>query len=124
MQANRHREETLVAVGAALLVLNLWIPYYRVIDDAYISYRYSQQLARGFGLVWNPGEAPVEGYTNFLLVLTEAPGIALGWDPLRIAQTLSVLSLLAGAWMLWRSSKNEPSAAPSFAAAVDHAGAH
>jgi arabinofuranosyltransferase len=37
-------------------------------DDAYISYRYVQNLAQGTGLVFNPGEY-VEGYTNFLWVL-------------------------------------------------------
>ena len=34
-------------------------------DDAYISWRYAENLARGLGLVWNEGEY-VEGYTNFL----------------------------------------------------------
>jgi len=37
-------------------------------DDAYISYRYAQNLARGHGLVFNPGER-VEGYSNLLYVL-------------------------------------------------------
>ena len=34
-------------------------------DDAYISFRYAENLALGRGLVWNEGER-VEGYTNFL----------------------------------------------------------
>lgn len=38
------------------------------IDDAYISYRYAQNLAQGNGLVFNHGER-VEGYSNFLYVL-------------------------------------------------------
>jgi hypothetical protein len=29
-----------------------------------ISMRYAQHLAQGHGLVWNIGEAPVEGFTN------------------------------------------------------------
>jgi hypothetical protein len=33
------------------------------LDDAYISYRYSQNLAQGKGLVFNRGER-VEGYSN------------------------------------------------------------
>ncbi|MEE2643938.1 MAG: hypothetical protein VYD19_03290, partial [Myxococcota bacterium] len=37
-------------------------------DDAYISFRYAAQFARGEGLVFNPGEW-VEGYTNFLWTL-------------------------------------------------------
>jgi arabinofuranosyltransferase len=38
-------------------------------DDAYISMRYARHLADGHGLVWNIGEAPVEGFTNFLWVV-------------------------------------------------------
>ncbi len=41
-------------------------------DDAYISYRYGQNLMRGEGLVYNPGEY-VEGYTNFLWTVLTAP---------------------------------------------------
>src|SRR5688572_20411043 len=43
--------------------------YFPLFDDAMISMRYARNLADGHGLVWNPGEAPVEGYTNFLWTL-------------------------------------------------------
>jgi hypothetical protein len=43
--------------------------YFVLFDDAMISMRYARNLARGFGPVWNPGETPVEGYTNPLWVL-------------------------------------------------------
>ena len=39
--------------------------FFTLVDDAMISMRYSRNLASGYGLVWNPGELPVEGYTNF-----------------------------------------------------------
>jgi hypothetical protein len=42
------------------------------LDDAYISYRYAENLVRGEGLVFNHGER-VEGYSNFLYVLGVAP---------------------------------------------------
>jgi hypothetical protein len=42
--------------------------YFVLFDDAMISMRYAKNLARGFGLVWNPGDIPVEGYTNPLWV--------------------------------------------------------
>ena len=42
------------------------------LDDAYISYRYAENLVRGEGLVFNRGER-VEGYSNFLYVLAVAP---------------------------------------------------
>jgi arabinofuranosyltransferase len=43
-------------------------------DDAYISYRYAQNLLDGHGLVYNVGER-VEGYSNFLYVLIVAAGL-------------------------------------------------
>jgi hypothetical protein len=38
--------------------------YFTLVDDAMISMRYARHLAQGHGLVWNIGEAPVEGFTN------------------------------------------------------------
>ncbi|MBK6533399.1 MAG: hypothetical protein IPF99_28570 [Deltaproteobacteria bacterium] len=46
------------------------------VDDAYISYRYALHLARGAGLVFNPGER-VEGYTNFLWTVLAALSLRL-----------------------------------------------
>lgn len=68
----------------------LWLQRRFIYDDSFISYRYSHNLARGFGITWNVGERPVEGYTNFLLVVVLAPFIALGADPLWITRLLSV----------------------------------
>ena len=38
-------------------------------DDSMISMRYARNLAEGYGLVWNRGFEPVEGYTNLAWVL-------------------------------------------------------
>jgi hypothetical protein len=43
--------------------------YFVLFDDAMISMRYARNLAAGYGLVWNPGGEPVEGYTNPLWVV-------------------------------------------------------
>lgn len=40
------------------------ITYFTLVDDAMVSMRYAQHLAHGFGLVWNIGQKPVEGFTN------------------------------------------------------------
>src|SRR5262249_19566820 len=62
------------------------------------SYRYAAHLAHGQGLVYNPGER-VEGYTNFLWILTLATGVLLGGDPVRLGTVLggiaSALTVLA-----------------------------
>ncbi len=42
---------------------------FSLFDDAMISLTYARSLAAGHGLVWMPGEAPVEGYTNLLWTL-------------------------------------------------------
>lgn len=79
-------------LGAALL--EVWyaaVPF----DDAYISFRYADNLARGRGLVYNPGE-PVEGYTNFLWVVLVAAGIRLGLDPVLVALTLGRVAFVTG----------------------------
>ncbi len=48
-------------------------------DDAFISFRYAQNLVEGRGLVYNEGER-VEGYTNPLWTLWVAAGLALGGE--------------------------------------------
>jgi hypothetical protein len=49
-------------------------------DDAYITYRYADNLVRGLGLVFNEGER-VEGYTNLSWTLWTALGLRLGASP-------------------------------------------
>ena len=66
-------------------------------DDAFISFRYAQNLVEGNGLVYNIGER-VEGYTNFLWTLLFAPFIGMGFDPAPISTLLGMalsLGLLA-----------------------------
>lgn len=47
-----------VGVAATLVVLcwGMSHSYTAVFDDAYITYRYADNLRRGLGLVFNPGE--------------------------------------------------------------------
>jgi arabinofuranosyltransferase len=78
---------TLVPPLALLLIHGLSYDY--INDDAYISFRYARNLARGDGLVFNVGE-PVEGYTNFLWTLQVGAGLALGGDPERFAPWLGL----------------------------------
>src|SRR5689334_9481238 len=64
------------------------------LDDAFISYRYAENLVRGRGLVFNPGER-VEGYTNFLWVLFSAAAMRIGADSFAATRSLGVASYLA-----------------------------
>ncbi len=62
---------------------------FRVIDDAYITFRYIDNLLNGHGLVFNIGER-VEGYSNFLWLVLLIPFRAFGIDPVHAAQGLGM----------------------------------
>ena len=96
--------EILIAV---LAVAARIIPGPRTIDDAYITFRYAQNLIAGEGLVYNPGEA-VLGTTTpvyaFLLagmglltggIRAPFPSLALALNALADAATCMLLILLA-----------------------------
>jgi hypothetical protein len=63
-------------------------------DDAFISFRYAQNLVAGNGLVYNVGER-VEGYTNFLWTLLAALAIRLGGDLVLLSYAAGVVIGLA-----------------------------
>jgi len=67
---------------------------FSLFDDAMISMRYAANLAAGDGLVWNPGQPPVEGYTNLLWTLWMAV-LHLVPVPVRLTSLLVSLSGVA-----------------------------
>lgn len=73
-----HFRIILVAVFAVIMLFTFLRSY--PVDDAFITYRYAQNLVDGHGPVWNPGER-VEGYSNFLWLLMIAFGMLLGLQP-------------------------------------------
>src|SRR5579884_1078180 len=103
MFVRRYRTELLIAVAAlaiaaGLLPLRFRFPF----DDTFITFRYAQNLAHGFGIVWNPGGAHTEGYTNFLFMLLLVPVAAMGWDLVSPAQWIGVISVAISAIALYR----------------------
>ncbi len=90
-------------LSLALLLVHAW--WYRFLtDDAFISFRYARNLARGHGLVFNAGFERVEGYTNFLWVIVLAAFDRAGIAPERIANVLSLLCGVAIWWLVLRAS--------------------
>ncbi len=85
---------------AATQILGSW-----VLDDAFISFRYSRNLIDGYGLTFNPGGEIVEGYTNFLWTMTLALVLALGYEPLVAAHLLTLTFALATLVLLYRFAK-------------------
>lgn len=90
---------------AALAIAARVIPGPRIIDDAYITFRYAQNLLAGNGLVYNPGEAvlgtttPI--YTLFLAALAvplggvQAPFPEIAWIANAVIDAGSCLLLIA-----------------------------
>ena len=70
--------------------------YFSLFDDAMVAMRYAKNLADGYGLRWNPGEPPVEGYTNLLWTLYMA---VIHLLPIAMSKT-SLIVMLSGAGIL------------------------
>ena len=99
----KSRPEYLIAL-AGILIAALWIPIRMrfPFDDTYITFRYAQNLAHGFGIVWNPGSVHTEGYTNFLYMLLLTSFSALGCDLVSVAQIINVIAVIVSAIAIYR----------------------
>ncbi len=94
-----------VAVASLILLAHQGF-YYRelggdAVDDAYISFRYAQNLVTGHGLVFNPGER-VEGYTNFLWTVILSLFMRLGFDPSVASIGLGAAFGVATLWLVYQ----------------------
>src|SRR5690606_38596738 len=78
LRARRVLHGALVATAVGLGLYFAWRILW-LADDAFISFRYARNFARGLGLVYNEGEW-VEGYTNFLWTLLLGLAGKLGLD--------------------------------------------
>jgi len=91
-----------ILLGIALLTMCIWylgVDYLN--DDAYISFRYAENLLNGHGLVFNPGER-VEGYTNFLWTVMMAGTMTVGLDPAFVSRVLGLVLGLATLLFVYR----------------------
>ena len=87
-----------------LIFFSLFLAYvWRfTVDDAYISFRYAKHLAEGYGLVWNIGEYPLEGYTNFFWVVIIAFIHLLKFDPALPAKIIGIFALIGIVYLYWK----------------------
>lgn len=81
----RNRKLTLDLLFAIGLIASTLFYAWRYVDfqippfeDAAMLMRYAQNLAGGHGIVWNIGEPPVDGATDFLYMVASAVFIKLG----------------------------------------------
>jgi hypothetical protein len=85
---------TVLAVALGIFLVQAFAYRGYLLDDAYISLRYAQNLVDGHGLVFNPGER-VEGYTNFLWVLLGAVFLSVGIDAMAALKVVSAVAAAA-----------------------------
>jgi len=95
--------KNLMFVAVLFLVFCFMFPQF-VPDDAYISFRYAQNLAAGNGLTFNPGER-VEGYSNFLWILMCSVMFFSGLG-LAGCVGLSILFGLGTLYLVWRLNRD------------------
>ena len=100
-------------VLAVVLCRLLAIHSFHVYDDAFITYRYAQNLAAGHGLVFNPGAAwePVLGTTTPGYALLIAAACVVGLQPVPAALALNTLCDAVSALLLLRLLRARPIAA-------------
>lgn len=94
------RDRWVLGVVCLAAVVGAWILRFAQ-DDAFITYRFSRNLAEGRGLVFNPGER-VEGYTNFLWTLYLALPEWLGWDTPTFSVISGIVLMVATILVAWR----------------------
>lgn len=82
----------LLAIGYALVVVVLFPKW--TVDDAFITYRYAENLAMHGELNWNVGEDPVEGYTGLVLPVLLAGAVRAGIDVDAASKSVGVASFL------------------------------
>lgn len=71
------------------------------LEDAAILMRYADHIAQGKGIVWNIGEPPVDGATDFLFMLTLALVRRLGLSLEAAARLITISSHLATVVMIY-----------------------
>ena len=90
-------EMAIFTVIIFLSIIGLDLLFYsHTLEDAYITFRYSQHLAEGYGFgAWNTTGERVEGSTTFLWMLLLAIAEALQFDIISVSKILGLLSHLA-----------------------------
>jgi hypothetical protein len=89
--------DTAVVVGLLAIFGLLLVRYVNLsavpLEDAAMLMRYAQNLAHGHGVVWNVGEKPVDGATDFLFMVLTAAGIRLGLSPQAAVRLIDIVSI-------------------------------
>lgn len=101
--------EVLLLLGVVALARALASGSCHIYDDAFISYRYARNLARGAGLVYNPGAPwePILGTTTPGYAVLVAALMRSGWGAVSASLTLNVAADVTSAWFLVQLARRQ-----------------
>jgi hypothetical protein len=100
-----------ILASILLLVSTLFYAAYFVnfditpFEDAAMLMRYSQHLADGHGIVWNIGEPPVDGATDFLFMAASAALIKLGFTVGQAVRGIAFVSHLLTVLLIYWTNR-------------------
>ena len=99
MSLVKHHPDLLVSI-VLLIILALFAVFFvnfsiPPFEDAAMLMRYSDHLAHGYGIVWNIGEHPVDGATDFLFMVSVAALMKIGIPLGRAVRGLGLFSVAA-----------------------------
>ncbi len=95
----RRRTDAAVVAGLLAMLGLLLLRYVNLsavpLEDAAMLMRYAENLAHGHGVVWNVGDRPVDGATDFLFMVLAAAGIRLGLSAQAAVRLIDIVSIVA-----------------------------
>jgi hypothetical protein len=71
-----------------------------LVDDAFILFRYAENLVEHGELNWNPGENPTEGYTGVTLILLLAAAMKFGASPIVVTHVIGIAAFFCCAALI------------------------
>lgn len=84
------------------LIFGVHVHHYvpHVTDDAFIFFRYVNHIVQGYGIVWNEGESPVEGFSSPMWIFLLTMGKVFGCSPPTLSVVLGFFSMLGTALVM------------------------
>lgn len=107
-----YRAISSVAAGALIIVMAWWSACVLTenvtvcLDDSFITYIYSRNLADGYGLRYNATDvSPTEGFSSPLHVLITAAAMRMGAEPLAFTRAMGLILLWSIPFALVRAGR-------------------
>jgi hypothetical protein len=98
---NRILAALIIASAGARVIMFLVTGYF--LDDPFITYRYAENIVRGIGFVYNPGEHVLGTTTPLYALLLASLGLMFGPEQIPIASVaVSIVADMASVFLLWR----------------------